>query len=222
MNLFDYQINAIKQLNISVAYLIEQYESAKKYNKEKTSTVHFTSTTGSGKTLMSFVLMDEISKKFDNVAFIWLAPNKLHQQTLEKFESYSNLMYSKLKPLDSDNIDSDNLINSNEILCLNWASIDKDNNTLIKENENGKYMSNIISKTKESGASIVVFIDESHIGSSNESSKANAFIESINPSVRVEITATPKKINLGDEQVIVDREDVVESGVIKKEFIFNM
>jgi len=221
MNLFDYQINAIKQLNISVAYLIEQYESAKKYNKEKTSTVHFTSTTGSGKTLMSFVLMDEISKKFDNVAFIWLAPNKLHQQTLEKFESYSNLMYSKLKPLDSDNIDSDNLINSNEILCLNWASIDKDNNTLIKENENGKYMSNIISKTKESGASIVVFIDESHIGSSNESSKANAFIESIHPSVRVEITATPKKINLGDEQVIVDREDVVESGVIKKEFIFN-
>ena len=221
MNLFDYQINAVKQLNEAVAYLIEQYESAKKYNREKTSAVHFTSTTGSGKTLMSFALMDELSKNFDNIAFIWLAPNKLHQQTLEKFESYSNLMYSKLKPLDSDNIDSDNIINSNEILCLNWASIDKDSNTLIKENEHGKYMSNIISKTKESGANIVVFIDESHIGSSNESSKANAFIESIHPSVRIEITATPKKINLGDEQVIIKREDVIDSGVIKKEFIFN-
>ncbi len=221
MNLFEYQINAVKQLNEGVAYLIEKYESAKKYKREETSTVHFTSTTGSGKTLMSFVLMDELSKEFDNIAFIWIAPNKLHQQTLEKFESYSNLMYSKLKPLDSDNIDSDNLINSNEILCLNWASIDKDSNALIKENESGKYMSNIISKTKENGSHLIVFIDESHIGSSNELSKANAFIESISPSVRVEITATPKKINSGEEQVIVNREDVVESGAIKKEFIFN-
>ena len=34
MNLFDYQINAIKQLNISVAYLIEQYESAKMHISE--------------------------------------------------------------------------------------------------------------------------------------------------------------------------------------------
>ena len=221
MNLFRYQVDAVKQLNEIIAYSLEKYELAKKRNREETSTVHFTSTTGSGKTLMSFVLMDEISKEFDNIVFIWIAPNKLHEQTLEKFESYSNLIYSKLKPLDSDSIDSNNLINSNEILCLNWASIDKDSNTLIRNNENGKYMSNIISRTKENGSNIIVFIDESHIGSSNESSKANAFIESINPSVRVEITATPKKINLGEEQVIVDREEVVESGVIKKEFIFN-
>lgn len=221
MNLFDYQINAVKQLNEIVGNFIEQYEVAKKRNREKTSLVHFTSTTGSGKTLMSFVLMDELSKEFDNVAFIWLAPNKLHEQTLEKFEFYSNAIHSKLKPLDSDNIDSDNIINSNEILCLNWASIDKDTNTLIRKNENGKYMSNIISKTKESGSNIVVFIDESHIGTSNESSKANAFIESINPTVRIEITATPKNLKSEDDQVIIKREDVVESGVIKKEFIFN-
>ena len=92
MNLFDYQINAVKQLNEIVGNFIEQYEVAKKRNREKTSLVHFTSTTGSGKTLMSFVLMDELSKEFDNVAFIWLAPNKLHEQTLEKFESYSNFV----------------------------------------------------------------------------------------------------------------------------------
>ena len=97
MNLFRYQVDAVKQLNEIIAYSLEKYELAKKRNREETSTVHFTSTTGSGKTLMSFVLMDEISKEFDNIVFIWIAPNKLHEQTLEKFESYSNLIYSKLK-----------------------------------------------------------------------------------------------------------------------------
>lgn len=221
MNLFEYQLNAIKQLNDSIGFLIDQYEVAKKRNRESTATVHFVSPTGSGKTIMSFALMDELSKEFDNLAFIWLAPNKLHEQTLEKFEHYADALYSNLKPIDSDNLDSDNVLNPNEILCLNWASIDKNSNTLIKENENGKYMENIIAKTKENGINIIVFIDESHIASSNDSSKANAFIESISPSIRVEITATPKNITHGDEVVEVSREDVIESGVIKKEFIFN-
>lgn len=221
MNLFDYQLNAIKQLSNSIGYSMGRYENDKKWGRESTATVHFVSPTGSGKTIMSFALMDELSKKYDNLAFIWLAPNTLHVQTLEKFDNYADTFHSNLKPLDSDNIDSDNIINPNEVLCLNWASIDKNSNTLIKENETGKYMSNIISKTKENGSNIIVFIDESHIASSNESSKANAFIESINPTVRVEITATPKNIKVGDEQVLVSREDVIESGVIKKEFIFN-
>lgn len=221
MNLFNYQLNAIKQLNDSIGYFLGRYETDKKWGREQTATVHFVSPTGSGKTIMSFALMDELSKKYDNIAFIWLAPNTLQLQTLEKFSNYAETFHSKLKPLDSDNIDRDNIINPNEVLCLNWASIDKNSNTLIKENETGKYMSNIISKTKESGSNIIVFIDESHIASSNESSKANAFIETINPTVRVEITATPKNIKVGDEQVVVNREDVIESGVIKKEFIFN-
>lgn len=221
MNLFDYQLDAIKELNDSIGYSIDQYETAKKRNRESTATVHFVSPTGSGKTIMSFALMDELSKEYDNLAFIWLAPNTLHVQTLEKFDNYADTFHSNLKPLDSDNIDSSNIINPNEVLCLNWSSIDKTSNTLIEENETGKYMSNIISKTKENGLNIIVFIDESHIASSNESSKANAFVKSINPTVRVEITATPKSIKVGDEQVVVKREDVIESGVIKKEFIFN-
>lgn len=69
-------------------------------------------------------------------------------------------------------------------------------------------MENIILKTKENNSHIIVFIDESHIASSNESSKANAFIETINPSIRVEITATPKKMKDEDEKVIVNRDEV--------------
>ena len=90
MNLFDYQLNAIKQLNDSIGYSIDQYETAKKRNRESTATVHFVSPTGSGKTIMSFALMDELSKEYDNLAFIWLAPNTLHVQTLEKFENYTD------------------------------------------------------------------------------------------------------------------------------------
>jgi len=222
MILFVYQEKAVKSLFEKAEEALDFYEVRKSKNRAvETKTIHFTSPTGSGKTIMSFALMDELVQVYDNLVFVWIAPNTLHTQSLDKFDKLVDDISSILNPIDSDGIESDNILHANDILCLNWSSLDKKNNTLIKENESGKYIDNIMHLTREDEKIIIALIDESHIASSNDTTKAYQFLKKLNPTVKIEITATPKEIGLGDEQVVVPREEVVEAGVIKKQFIFN-
>lgn len=222
MTLFEYQQKAVQELFGYAEDALDIYKVKNdKGKKTDTQTIHFTSPTGSGKTIMAFVLMDELTKEYDNLVFVWIAPNTLHTQSLDKFDKLIDTTLSELNPIDSDGIESDNVLKSNDILCLNWSSLDKKNNTLIRENESGKYIDNIMHLTREDEKIIIALIDESHIASSNDTTKAYKFLKNLNPTVKIEITATPKEIGLGDEQVIVLREEVVEAGVIKKQFIFN-
>jgi type III restriction enzyme len=222
MNLFDYQGNAAKQLVERIGDKLDIYTTlSAKGRSPKTETVHFISPTGSGKTVTAFATMDELSKQYDNLVFVWIAPNTLHVQSQGKFVNYADEMGSLLNPIDSDNIHRDNILRPNDILCLNWGSVDKASNSLIKSNEEGLYIDNIVALTKQQGNLIIVMIDESHIASQNEKTKANDFLVKLNPVVRVDITATPKEVDKNDDMVIVERQEVIDAGVIKKEFIFN-
>lgn len=222
MTLFDYQAKASKELVELLGDRIDIYATLEaKGRAPKTARVHFVSPTGSGKTVMSFATMDQLSKMYDNLVFVWIAPNTLHVQSQEKFISYADGLSSNLNPIDSDNIHSDNTLRPNDILCLNWSSVDKDTNSLIKTGESGKYIDNIIALTKQNGSIIVAMIDESHIASQNEKTKAYNFLQSLSPVVRVDISATPKSKSEEDNMVVVDRQEVIDAGVIKKEFIFN-
>jgi len=222
MILFEYQQKAVQELFGHAEDALDIYKVKNDKGKiTDTQTIHFTSPTGSGKTIMAFVLMDELIKVYDNLVFVWIAPNTLHTQSLDKFDKLIDTTLSELNPIDSDGIESDNVLKANDVLCLNWSSLDKKNNTLIKENESGKYIDNIMHHTREDDKIIIALIDESHIASQNDTTKAYEFLKKLNPTVKVEITATPKKMELGDEKVEVSREDVIEEGVIKKQFIFN-
>ena len=222
MKYFEYQSKAIqelfKKIKKDIGYYMVDINDDGTYNIR---TIHFISPTGSGKTIMAFGTMDELSKAYNNLVFVWIAPNTLHSQSLDKFNMLSDITTSELTPIDSDGIESDNILKSNEILCLNWSSLDKKTNLLIAENETGKYLDNIIAKTKEDGKIIIALIDESHIASQNEKTKAFKFLQGLNPAIKIEITATPKNISVEDEKVEVAEEDVKAEGVIKKQFIFN-
>jgi len=225
MTYFKYQSKAIKELYEKADEILDYYEVRKNKNKTPdTKTIHFISPTGSGKTIMAFGLMEALIQEDlgrDNLVFIWIAPNTLHSQSLDKFDMLSEITVSNLAPIDSDGIESDNILKSNEILCLNWSSLDKKTNLLVAENETGKYISNIIAKTKENDNIIIALIDESHIASQNEKTKAFKFLQELNPAIKIEITATPKNISIEDERVEVVEDDVKAEGVIKKQFIFN-
>ena len=222
MKLFKYQENAIVQLFEKVEEALDFYEVRKDKNKSvETKTIHFVSPTGSGKTIIAFALADELVKMYNNLVFVWIAPNTLHTQSLDKFNKLVDDISSTINPIDSDGIESDNILNANDMLCLNWSSLDKKNNTLIRENESGKYIDNIMYLTREDDKIIIALIDESHIASQNDTTKAYEFLKKLNPTVKLEITATPKTMGLDDEKVEVFRKDVVEAGVIKKQFIFN-
>lgn len=79
MKYFKYQSKAIqelfKKIKKGIGYYMVDMDDGGTYN---TRTIHFISPTGSGKTIMAFGAMDELSKAFDNLVFVWIAPNTLH------------------------------------------------------------------------------------------------------------------------------------------------
>lgn len=174
--------------------------------------------TGAGKT----VIMGEFLKKWVNetgqkLSFVWLAPRKLHTQSKEKIENNiedSTITCSHFEEL------SDNKIQKNQIYFENWESLHQLNkNIIVEKNESGKYLEQIIHNTKNDGRKIVVLIDESHRQTRAE--QTTSLLEIINPDLSIEITATPPE-NIGyDDCTIVQREDVINEGVIKKNILIN-
>ena len=54
----------------------------------------------------------------------------------------------------------DNELQPNEVLFVNWESINKEKNTMIKENETNKNLYSFINRAKLNNTEIIVIIDE--------------------------------------------------------------
>ena len=181
-------------------------------------TIIFKAPTGAGKTIiMADFLLQFVSERKDHktFSFIWAAPRKLHLQSKEKLESF----YKENRVLECSNIEelTDRKIDENEILFLNWESINKKDNVFIRENENDFNLTSIISNTIEEGREIILVIDESHHTASAENTKG--LIEIMKPKITIEVSATPHITS--DNIVKVKFEDVVAEGMIKEKISLN-
>ncbi len=180
----------------------------------------FKSPTGSGKTLMMAEFLKRLidsridGKKF---SFIWIAVNKLHDQSRNSLKKYYDQFGVGLKCSYFEDLD-ERKISENEILFLNWASINKKGNLYVRENERDNNLSNIVARTKDEGRIVILIIDESHRNAETEKSKE--LIEDIGPKVTIEVSATPqlKGVFRGAE---VELKDVKDEGMIKKEIVIN-
>ena len=178
----DYQEKAILKLKEQINELL---------NRDSRETLVFKSPTGSGKTLMVAEFIKRlVDRRDDNkkIAFIWTAPRQLHTQSKEKLDKY----YSTTRAIECKYFEDlvDNRIEPDEILFLNWESINKKDNVYIRENEQEKNLSKVLENTKEEGREIILIIDESHHTASSDKSKE--LIEIINPKVTLEVSATPQ------------------------------
>lgn len=180
----------------------------------------FKAPTGSGKTLMMAEFLKRLidsridGKKF---SFIWIAVNKLHDQSRNSLKKYYDPLGIGLKCSYFEDLD-DRKIGENEILFLNWASINKKGNLYVRANERDNNLSNIVARTKEEGRIVILVIDESHRNAETEKSKE--LIEDIGPKITIEVSATPqfKGIIRGVE---VELKDVKDEEMIKKEIVIN-
>ena len=166
-------------------------------------TIVFEAPTGSGKTLMMAEFLKEFieSREDDRrFSFIWTAPRKLHSQSKEKLEKY----YFDSKALKCSNFEdlTDNEIGENEILFLNWESINKADNIYIRDNEKDFNLSSIIDNTVAKERDIILIIDESHHGASTETSLG--LVKMLQPKIAIDVSATPDR--QGDEHIKVYRE----------------
>ena len=185
----------------------------------------FQSPTGSGKTLMVSQALKELVKKRNDdkkFSFIWISVRMLHEQSKEKLEKYYEDDHTLQCSYFEDLIDKK--ISENEILFINWHSINKkDINIYVRENEQDNNLNSILHNTKEEGREIILIIDESHHTASSEKSKA--LIEVISPKVTLEVSATPhlkeniaeiKKISLNE----VKAEEMIKSEIaVNPEFM---
>src|SRR3989338_6152682 len=149
----------------------------------------FKAPTGSGKTLMMAEFLKSLidsridGKKF---SFVWIAVNKLHDQSYEKLKKY--YWHIGLKCSHFNDLD-DRKIRENEILFLNWASINKKDNLYVRANERDNNLSTVVASTKDEGRIIFLVIDESHHTANSEKSKE--LIQDIGPKITIEVSATP-------------------------------
>lgn len=188
----------------------------------------FKAPTGSGKTVMAAQMLgdltDELASRTDcpvnEVAFIWFAPNKLHQQSYCKLKEF----FGETRVLRSvmfDELDhADGVIRPGEILFVNWESINKKNNVIVRDSEQNNSLYEITRRTQqEQGTPIVAIIDEEHQFWSKTADKTAEVLRRIMPRVEIRISATPK--TKSDYTVTIPREEVIKEQMIKERVILN-
>lgn len=170
--------------------------------------------------MVSELLKELVNGRQDDkrFSFVWVSVRMLHEQSKEKLESYykddRTIKCSYFEDLD------DRRISENEILFINWHSINKkDINIFVKENEQDNNLNSIIRNTKEDGRTIILIIDESHHTANSEKSKE--LIEIISPKVTLEVSATPHLTDNVAEIEKVRLSDVKEEEMIKSEITVN-
>lgn len=175
--------------------------------------------TGSGKTIM----LGEFLRRFVNpidredgktFSFIWISVRDLHNQSKRSLKKNfpDDFIYSDFDDL------TGNKIRRNEILFLNWESINKEKNVYVRENEKNKNLSTVIANTKSTGRHIVLIIDESHHTALSE--RSTKIKNDIGAKITIEVSATPI-FRDPDATVKVHFEKVVAEGMIKKEIAIN-
>lgn len=220
MKTLRYQQDAIGELTDKTIKLLNLGGSRRK--------IVFEAPTGAGKTVMACQtlanIVDELrtrgDSRFKECAFIWFAPRKLHLQ------SYMSLKGAfgetrKLTPVMFDELDQNEGIQPGEILFVNWESVNKEKNIMVRDSESSASIYEITRRTQEEfGLPIVAIIDEEHMFWTNNADRTRQVLERINPAVELRISATPRTTH-PDERVKVYRQDVIHAEMIKKEVVLN-
>ena len=210
IELKDYQRKAVESLKGKVQNLLRSSSN---------EIVVFQSPTGSGKTVMVSEMLKQLVKdNHKRYSFIWVSVRQLHEQSKEKLEKYYEddrlIKCSYFEDLE------DKKIGENEILFLNWHSINKkDINLYVKDNEQDNNLNCIIENTKEEDREIILVIDESHHTAKSE--KSRELIETISPTITIEVSATPHLKENVSEIERISLSDVKAEEMIKSEISIN-
>lgn len=214
IELKDYQKRAIRELRQKMVNMLNDDEDRQK--------LVFKAPTGAGKTVMASALLDEVTRdlpmngecRYTQVAWVWIAPNKLHQQSYKSMRNFFSETRS-LRPVMFDECDHLEGLNKGDVLFLNWESINKDNAVMIRDNEQNRTLYELIRRTKiDKHMPVVVIIDEEHMFGGRNARKSEMVLQAINPKIELRISATP--VTMSFNAVEVKRKDVIEEEMIKR------
>ena len=181
--------------------------------------------TGAGKTVMMadylYRLVDELPLQpslSGEVAFVWIAPNTLHIQSLKSLQKLYAAT-AKLRAFDLGELSGNPALNPRDLLFINWSSVDGMKKIWRKENETNTNLETLIENTKAQGTQIILVIDEAHL-SAFTGPQAIAVRNLIGAKVEILVTATP---NARPRQTVsIGRKKVIDAGMIKKSVRLNI
>lgn len=212
-----YQVEAVNELVNKTIKLLDESGNRKR--------LVFKAPTGSGKTVMASQMLDELTTQLAEVeievAIIWIAPNKLHQQSYMRMKNYFSET-RVLRPVMYDELDhsTNGYIKPGEIFFVNWESINKDKNIMVRDTENSSSLYDIVQRTKdEHDMPVIVVIDEEHMFGGRAAKQSEKVLQNINPKLEIRISATP--ITSPDELVTVSRDRVIREEMIKDGITIN-
>lgn len=214
LELKDYQKKAVRELRTKLVDMLNENEDRQK--------LVFKAPTGAGKTVMASALLDEVTRdlpmngacKYTQVAWVWIAPNKLHQQSYKSMRNFFSETRS-LHPVMFDECNHLEGLNKGDVLFLNWESINKDNAVMIRDNEQNKTLVELIRRTKiDKQMPVVVIIDEEHMFGGRNARKSEMVLQMIGPKIEIRISATP--VTMSFQNYEVRRKEVIEEEMIKK------
>ena len=216
----------------AVSELVEKTLSLLSYQGNRHILV-FKSPTGSGKTVMAAEMLRYLNNELSEnpnapcseVAYIWIAPNRLHEQSYFKMKN-AFTETKELQPVIYDELDHsvDGYIQPGQILFVNWESINKDNAVMIRDTELSASLYDLTRRTQEEhGIPLVVIIDEEHMFGSRNAKKSEKVLGHIQPKVEIRISATPlpETMAKAKEIVTVAREKVIAEEMIKESVVLN-
>jgi len=225
IQLVDYQQNAAASI---VDGVIRCWESG-----AFKQPIVFKAPTGSGKTLVLAHAIRGLSRQPNwqaDKAFIWVTfSEQLALQSRDKLRLYFGGESDHVL-LTSEDI-SRAEISEDSILFLNWQKLvakDKESRKLrrpdaeLDRRESGRYFEDFIDAAVYKGLSLILVIDEAHTNVTPD--LAQEIIDYINPRVVVHVSATPKPEIVAqaaelDSFVRVNRQDVVNAGLIKEKIV---
>ncbi len=214
IELRDYQKKAVRELKQRMIEMLNDPEDRQR--------LIFKAPTGAGKTVMVSTLLDELTRdlpmngecRYSRVAWVWIAPNKLHQQSYRSMRNFFSERRS-LRPVMFDECDHLDGLHPGDVLFLNWESINKDNAVMIRDNEQNRTLYELIRKTKiEQRLPVVVIIDEEHMFAGRNAKKSEMVLQAIQPHIELRVSATP--VTQSYNAVVVKRQDVINEEMIKK------
>jgi len=221
INLRPYQTKATENLQ-EYFFQIAEAQQIQRIQSRRARMV-FKAPTGAGKTVIMASFLQQLVRDLPlhlnlpnrRYAFIWLAPNQLHEQSLLSLRSFFEETRTLQCKYFSDL--SDRSIQEGDILFLNWESIWSKKNNIVKDGESAWNLYDIIHTTKEKGIEVVVIVDEAHRNLMGPQCQ-NVLLQ-IDAAMEIEVSATPDY--QAQYNVEIPRIQVIQSGMIKKSIILN-
>jgi type III restriction enzyme len=210
-----YQENAVNKLS---EYFYEQFGNLQRRQK-----LIFKAPTGSGKTITMAAFLAKIVQELPDVnrnrkdiAFIWLAPFKLHEQSYQSFKRFFGET-RLLNPIKFEDVQDGRLL-PNDVLFVNWESVNKDSNLYVRDDERDSTLQSYVYRAIGDDTEVVIILDEAHLFAT-KGKRAMELLDKLKAKIEIDVSATPEFKS--DYQHTIRRKEVIDAEMIKRQVLLN-